>query len=75
MKIFNRSPFAWPFTSGKMLIKKHIRDSKHDPLVEEVELLDANPSYAHVRFVSQTVIERDNSTVDRHIQDTNTFKS
>lgn len=27
-----------------------MRSSKYEPIVEEVELLEANPSYAHVRF-------------------------
>ena len=31
-------------------MKKNVRSSKYDPLVQEVELLSANPNYAHVRF-------------------------
>lgn len=33
-----------------MLLRRHVRPSKYDPLVEEVELLEANPQFAHVRF-------------------------
>ena len=31
-------------------MKHQVRTSKMDPLVEEVELLQANPHYAHVRY-------------------------
>ncbi|CAC5414189.1 unnamed protein product [Mytilus coruscus] len=33
-----------------VLMKKHVRATKYDPLVEEVDLLEANPTYAHVRL-------------------------
>ena len=33
-----------------MLLKRHLRSSKYEPLVDEVNLLEANPQYAHVRF-------------------------
>ena len=32
------------------LLKRQVRSSKTDPLVDEVELLEANPNYAHVRY-------------------------
>ena len=32
-----------------MLLKRHVR-TKGDPLVDRVELLEANQTYAHVRF-------------------------
>ncbi|KAA3679524.1 uncharacterized protein DEA37_0000324 [Paragonimus westermani] len=35
---------------GPVLLKKQQRASKYDPVVEEVELLDCNPQYAHVRL-------------------------
>lgn len=35
--------------SGPVLMKKFVRNSKYEPLVEEVELLHANPDYATVR--------------------------
>ena len=31
-------------TPGRVLLKRHVRESKYDPLVDEVELLDVNPS-------------------------------
>ena len=33
-------------------MKKRVRSSKFDPLVEEVTLLEANPNYAHVQLPS-----------------------
>ena len=37
-------------TPGPVLLKRFTCNSKYDPLVEEVELLEANPRYNHVRF-------------------------
>eukprot|EP00795_Rhopilema_esculentum_P010965 gene10965-19801_t len=45
--------FAGPLfvrTEDHSLKQRHIRDSKFDPLVDEVELIEANPRYAHIRF-------------------------
>ena len=33
-------------------MKRHVRHSKYEPLVDAVELLDANPQYAYVRLPS-----------------------
>ena len=44
---------TWLSTPGTLLLRQHNRQSKYDPLVE-VELLDANPEYAHVKFVNGT---------------------
>ena len=35
---------------GTVLLKRHVRPSKADPLVDEVKLLQANPHYAFVRY-------------------------
>ena len=40
---------TWLATPGPVL-KRQVRSSKTDPLVDEVELLEANPNYAHVRY-------------------------
>jgi len=32
-----------------VLLKRHVRSSKYEPLVDEVELLEANHQYAHIR--------------------------
>ena len=31
-------------------MKRNVRQSKYDPLVDEVNLIEANPQYAHVRL-------------------------
>jgi hypothetical protein len=41
---------SWLATPGPVLLKRHVRKSKYDPLVDEVDLIEANPQYAHVRF-------------------------
>ncbi|CAC5405006.1 unnamed protein product [Mytilus coruscus] len=41
---------SWLANPGPVLMKKHVRATKYDPLVEEVHLLEANPTYAHVRL-------------------------
>ncbi|BHF58955.1 hypothetical protein SprV_0100191000 [Sparganum proliferum] len=40
----------WLTSPGRVLLKKSNQQSKFDPLVEEVELLQCNPQYAHIRF-------------------------
>lgn len=40
---------SWLLSPGRVLLRHFVR-SKSDPLVQEVELLEANPNYAHVRF-------------------------
>lgn len=45
-----------------MLARNYNRSSKHDPLVEEVELVEANPGYPYIRFqngLERTVSLRD----------------
>ena len=43
---------SWLSTPGPVYVKKHVRQSKHDPLVEEAELIEANPEYAYIRLKS-----------------------
>ena len=35
---------------GPVLLKNYYRTSKYQPIVNEVELIDANPSYAKIRY-------------------------
>ena len=35
---------------GPILLRRHVQTSKTDPLVDEVELIQANPQYAHSRY-------------------------
>ena len=41
---------TWLTTPGPVYVRCHARQSKHDPIVEEAELIEANPEYAFVRF-------------------------
>uniref|UniRef100_A0A8D8UI08 Uncharacterized protein n=1 Tax=Cacopsylla melanoneura TaxID=428564 RepID=A0A8D8UI08_9HEMI len=41
---------TWLTNSGPVFMRVSNRRSKYDPLVEEVELLEANHDYAHVRL-------------------------
>ena len=41
---------TWLCTPGPVLLKRHVRHSKAEPLVDQVELLQADPQYAHVRY-------------------------
>ena len=39
---------SWLTTPGPVLLQRFVR-SKSDPLCDQVELIEANPSYAHIR--------------------------
>lgn len=41
---------TWLIQPGPVLLKNHVRTSKYDPLIQEVELIEANPNYAHVKL-------------------------
>lgn len=41
---------SWLNNPGPVLLKRHVRNSKYEPLVDEVHLIEANPQYAHIRF-------------------------
>ena len=45
---------SWMATPGPILLKRFARASKFEPLVDEVELIEANPRYARVRFSDGT---------------------
>jgi hypothetical protein len=36
--------------AGPVMLRRFVRTSKNDPLVDEVELTDINPTYARVRY-------------------------
>ena len=46
---FGESIPSWLSNPGPVFLRRYNRLSKFDPYVEEVELLEANPSYAHIR--------------------------
>ena len=41
---------TWLLNPGPVLLRRFVRNSKQDPLVDEVDLLEANPHYAYVRY-------------------------
>lgn len=53
---------SWLSSSDRAYLRKKVRESKFDPLVEEVEIVHVNPEYAHVRLpsgIESTVSARD----------------
>ena len=47
--MFGTNNPIWMTEPGPVYVRKHVRD-KYDPVVEEMELLCANPNYAVVRL-------------------------
>ena len=43
---------TWLAEPGPVLLKRQVKNSKYEPEVDEVHLIEANPQYAHVRFPS-----------------------
>lgn len=41
---------TWLSEAEFALLRRHVRNSKQDPLVDEVKILEVNPTYAHVKF-------------------------
>ena len=41
---------TWLTRSKSALLKRHLRGTKYEPLVETVDIVEVNPKYAHVRF-------------------------
>ena len=59
---------TWLLEKGKALLRRHVRPSKYDPLVDEVEIVDTNPCYARVCLPNgreKTVSLRDLAPVPR----------
>ncbi|XP_018022352.2 uncharacterized protein LOC108678443, partial [Hyalella azteca] len=44
-----RSLPSWLMTPGPVLLRRYVR-SKTEPLVDEVDLIDSNPTFAHVKY-------------------------
>ncbi|XP_076033006.1 uncharacterized protein LOC143020468 [Oratosquilla oratoria] len=40
---------SWLMTPGPVLLRRFVRANKNEPLVDQVELLDVNPTYANIR--------------------------
>ena len=43
---------SWLNSGDRAYLRNRVRQSKFDPVVEEVEILDVNPQYAHVKLPS-----------------------
>ena len=43
---------TWLTNRDKVFVRRFVRNSKSDPLVDEVELINVNPTYADVRYSS-----------------------
>ena len=43
---------SWLHKPGSVSLKRHQRFSKYEPIVDEVELIYATPSYARVRMAN-----------------------
>ena len=43
-------PQPWLLEQGKVFVKKHLRSSKYNPLVEEADLIEAELQYPHIKF-------------------------
>ncbi len=41
---------TWLTQPGSVLMRNQVRTNKYEPLVQEVELIEANPDYAHVKL-------------------------
>ena len=41
---------TWLLEQGKVFVKKHFQSSKYDPLVEETDLIEAEPQYAYIKY-------------------------
>ncbi|XP_069990544.1 uncharacterized protein [Penaeus vannamei] len=41
---------SWLCELGPVLLRHHVRTSRTEPQVDEVELVQANPQYAHIRY-------------------------
>ena len=47
--MLGKSLSSWLLQKGTVLLHRFVRN-KDEALVDEVDLLDANPSFAHIRF-------------------------
>ena len=62
---------TWLSQPGPVLLKRHVRHSKYEPLVDRVHLLEANPQYAHIRFPNG----RESTVSLRHLAPVSTAES
>ena len=54
---------SWLTCPGTVLLKRLVRTNKYEPLVDEVQLIEANPLYSHVRLQDG----RETTVSNRHL--------
>lgn len=54
---------SWLLNPGPVLLKRNVRSSKYEPLVEEVTLLHGNAEYAHIQYADK----REATVSTRHL--------
>ena len=59
----------WLNTPGPVFYRRHVRDNKYEPQVDEVKLLEANPKYAHIQFPSG----KEDTVALRHLAPSGSF--
>ncbi|XP_047527311.1 uncharacterized protein LOC125064368 [Vanessa atalanta] len=65
---------SWMLNPGPVLMKKNVRATKYDPIVEEVELLQPNPQYSYVRLPDgreTTISNRQLAPLPENLEDCN----
>ncbi|XP_046962258.1 uncharacterized protein LOC124531777 [Vanessa cardui] len=65
---------SWMLNLGPVLMKRNVRATKYDPIVEEVELLQPNPQYSHVRLSDgreTTISNRQLAPLPENLEDCN----
>ena len=41
---------SWLTTPGPVLLRQHVRNTKYEPLVDQVDLVEANPEHALIQY-------------------------
>ena len=54
---------SWLSEPGKVLLKQFVKNSKYEPDVTEVELLEANAQYAYIKYPN----DRESTVSLRHL--------
>ena len=69
---------SWLTENSKALMKRHANHSKYDPIVEEVDVLDVNPSTSHVKTAEGReliVSNRHLAPIGDAVPDSSTFEN
>ncbi|XP_054277995.1 uncharacterized protein LOC128996612 [Macrosteles quadrilineatus] len=47
---YGTSQPQWLMNPGPVLVRRHVRNNKYEPLVEQAQLIEANPDYARIKY-------------------------